>query len=1024
MPHLPVLAPISPSSSCHFLAHAPDRREVVLCASAQEADSILSSGDPRLLTSPDVREGPCLQTLGGSLSLFPQVPQTTSARSASLRVFSSTRPTSVWLFAVFRGAGTGDTHAINSAPYLLTVVTKPLGRTDLVGDRAGLQVRGPYTVVEKGGDGGVYGYRQSTGPVTYGFFMGVRLRDYGDFVKKHYVSDFSPLSVTKAWEIQQFGEGDDEVVDPREISVSTIKAHIVRGSPWVTMELPAGHKLLVETLPANLFTGKKNSLEKIVNLAGLPTDGDFACSSLLRSAVLTDSLELHLSDGTLWLLVFDHKIELTCESASSRDRLMSLKRLGEPLVVRLALASVCGHPHVWGEGGPDALVGVDKTCPHQDTTRRSAYRWKLMSLVNKVPERRLDKVADYINARGSGVLALERVFSRFPLKRQLELMQHDERWGGFELQSVAWNPEDIIPALRNETTPISAVVIPEGFFRQVSEGPEIRKGPTPLGPWQLRGVDEGASLHFSFVKWGEGTGVTGDLFYWLAIHFLTVKGGTLVLVGGMNGEGKTKQLLQDLFNINLEPAGFFSYDESDRVPHQTHQIYDTPPYEGDEGIDEELLPENMPKLLHRPRALIENPDDGTETEGPSSNKVEAVWTPWHGWPFAPYCRPGQAKESCDGATNAFFYRGEGAIAWIGMDWSKDVLLPDEDWTILLARSLRHSLCMGDNRNETDCSPLQKVLLVQPDAFTAQVCTRGPVCECSSHVQQVTKQLYHFIQDACVCMADCQQAFVKEMERTVLDDEGRADPERLRRYLRGTRVEETKNVGAPFEEVIDEQSEIARDGLLRQALFYPVHGTVDVKASGVDEPASVQHARLTYKFLSLPMPRYESHSLYPPLLPVLRKTKKTTELKPLWDPHRLVVYMHDLHEKMEYKDPTEGPQRSIITNEGALTSCLVTNRGTPAYLLINLVETDLRGILRRNETGSYENILEKLHPQWQDILKWAVRQDLSGATKLDIVELEKSADDMQDWVRLMHRYASLAQIADIVGVRLERERVSS
>ncbi|KFG46845.1 hypothetical protein TGP89_254360 [Toxoplasma gondii p89] len=170
---------------------------------------------------------------------------------------------------------------------------------------------------------------------------------------------------------------------------------------------------------------------------------------------------------------------------------------------------------------------------------------KFMSLVNKVPGRRLDEVANFINRR-----------------RQLELLRENERWGGFELQTVAWTPDALIPALRNMTVPINAVVIPEGFFR------------------------------------GDGTGITGDLYYWLAVHFLSVQGGTIVLVGGMNGEGKTRELLRDLFNIHLEPAGFFSYDDAESVPHQTHDIYDTPPYEEDEGIDESLLPGKLCHLLH------------------------------------------------------------------------------------------------------------------------------------------------------------------------------------------------------------------------------------------------------------------------------------------------------------------------------------------------------------------------------------------------------------------------------------------
>nr|CEL65002.1 TPA: endo-1,3(4)-beta-glucanase [Neospora caninum Liverpool] len=812
-------------------------------------------------------------------------------------------PTNAWWQAFVLPPGTGDSHVINSAPYLLTVVTKPRGRTDLVGDRAGLQARGPYTIVDNSSDGGVYGYRQTNGPIGYGFFFGVRLRDFGDFVKMHYVSNYSPLSVTKAWDIEQFGEGADEVVDPTEISVS-VSSHALDKESHYSLQQTIWlnrHDWPVQMLSfGDGFLRKKNALQKIVNLSGLPTDGSLACSSLLRSAVFTDALELHLSDGTIWLLVLDHQIQMTCESSTKHDRLMSSKRLERPVIVRLALASVCGHSHVWGEGEASAMIGVDKTCPHQDTDRKSSYRWKLMSLVNKVPGRRLDEVADYINRR-----------------RQLELLREDERWGGFELQTVSWKPETMIPALRNMTVPINTVVIPEGFFR------------------------------------GDGTGITGDLYYWLSVHFLSVQGGTIVLVGGMNGEGKTKALLRDLFNIDIEPAGFFSYDDAESVPHQTHDIYDTPPYEEDEGIDEVLLPENMPRELRRPMALKEDPISGSEKEGPSDNKVEAIWTPWHGWPFAPYCRPGERILSLSLAGQwAYFLRLAGVLH-------------------------RQSCGLGWTGATMFCYRMKI----------------GPFCS-----QEVSDTLY-------VWVLQETQAFINEMSTTILDEDSLVDADRLRRFLRGTKVEETLNVGQPSEETIDEEMETARDGLLRHALIYPVEGDFLLRTSPVDEQIHVQHAKLTYKFLSFPLPHYESHSLYPPN--VFFHTQETGGVEPLWDPDRLIVYMHDLHQ--------------VIMGEGAATSCLVTNHGTPAYLLVNLVESDLGELLKRNETGDYENVLERMHPKWQNILRWAVRQDLSGPTKLDIGELEHNADDMQQWVRLMHRYASIALTANTAGVRVERER---
>lgn len=54
-----------------------------------------------------------------------------------------------------------------------------------------LQVRGPMLVVDSTGEGGIHGLRQSSGPVGFGFFIGIRLRDYGAFaelVDAHFTS--------------------------------------------------------------------------------------------------------------------------------------------------------------------------------------------------------------------------------------------------------------------------------------------------------------------------------------------------------------------------------------------------------------------------------------------------------------------------------------------------------------------------------------------------------------------------------------------------------------------------------------------------------------------------------------------------------------------------------------------------------------------------------------------------------------------------------------------------------------------
>ncbi|KAL8430282.1 hypothetical protein ACSSS7_006011 [Eimeria intestinalis] len=628
--------------------------------------------------------------------------------------------TNAWWTPLVVPPGVGDMHVVNSSPYLLSIRTKPRGRTDLVGDAAGLTIRGPILVLDDTPEGGTFGIRQSSGPLGFGFFIGIRLRDYGDEVSRHYVADPSPLSFEKVWEIKRFFEDENEMVDPTRVVTQShgqsrdgygalgpqkMRAFIVRGAPYVTLEVPPGQKLILETLPADTNAAKRNAIERISNYSGHPTEATHTCTSLMGKPMESDVFEVDLTDGTQWIAILDHKVQLTCEIFNGQHRLVTLKVLRSPLILRLGLASLCDHEIVKEKrqdpaAFPYLFYGAASLCP---------------------PDQ----------AQGPGKAMFEKVFTRFALRDQLELISKSPEYGGFELVTLPWRPDLIASSIRDLSNPIDAIVIPDDFTR------------------------------------GSELGITGDLYYWLNVDFLSVRGKSLILTGGVSGEGRIKALLQIIFSIHVEHASTSTEDDGVVIAKMS-QIYDTSPYEKDTGVPPIFRPENMPKQLRWPLANHEDPLDGHVYQAKSTNSIEYMYPQYQGWPFAPYCVRSLSPESCEKIANAFYYWGNGAISWLGMKWENDFLPLSEDWSVLLARSLRHGTCSEANRDGKQCAPLKKVLLIEPAAFTEQ--------------------------------AD----FIRNAADLLLDREGELDEERVRSFLRGTRDLHTGNIGEPVAEVVDEE----------------------------------------------------------------------------------------------------------------------------------------------------------------------------------------------------------------------------
>ncbi|XP_026191448.1 uncharacterized protein LOC113146910 [Cyclospora cayetanensis] len=186
-------------------------------------------------------------------------------------------------------------------------------------------------------------------------------------------------------------------------------------------------------------------------------------------------------------------------------------------------------------------------------------------------------------------------FAIFP-QDQLELISKNPIYGGFELVTMPWKADLIASAIRDLTNPIDAIVIPNDFVR------------------------------------GSDLGVSGDLYYWLTVDFLSVRGKALILTGGISGEGRIKALLNSVFSITAEHSS--TSTEDDAVVSKMHQIYDTTPYEKDQGVPPIFRPENMPKELNWPMAIHEDLQDGRlklRCALPGTHTLPVVGTPLSLW---------------------------------------------------------------------------------------------------------------------------------------------------------------------------------------------------------------------------------------------------------------------------------------------------------------------------------------------------------------------------------------------------------
>eukprot|EP00922_Rhytidocystis_sp_ex-Travisia-forbesii_P057711 GHVS01085420.1.p1 GENE.GHVS01085420.1~~GHVS01085420.1.p1 ORF type:complete len:1054 (-),score=128.71 GHVS01085420.1:638-3799(-) len=851
-----------------------------------------------------------------------------------------------------------------------------------------------------------------------GWFMGVRLKDMGDYVVKHYVHAHTPLSVVKVWEIKQFDEDADGLVDTSKVIYSRILAPVVRGSPYITMLLPVGHVLVLDTLMQNLATGGKNNIQQITNFAGVPTEPVQSCSSLQKGSVRTDALHVGLRDGTKWIVLMNRMVELSCEVGKSSDRLLSIDKLSAPLTVRLAVLDMCDHIDLYTDS---TLPDVPNTCNSKHARNISYYRWRLMSVLNTLPERRMDKLADYMNSLGAGDAMFEKLFTKYPLKEQLLQLQLSTQYGGFEIQEVPWEAAKLLEALRNTTVPADALLVPDQFV--------------------LPSSTDGA------------LGVTAELKEEIKTEFIWKSGKSFVAVGGMVNGGATHELFKQLLDIDTPAVGVMN-PQVDQPAHRRNELDFTPPYFQDVGPPYTSLPEGLPSSLPFPQAY--NAD--LHAFRPSNNTIEMVSNTWYGWPFKTYCKPGMGKDSCAGAVATFYYMGNGGASWLGMDWGRDVLPEDSTWCALLMRHLWAGVCSKDQRTGGICSPLKKIILIE-NPQKAQLAKMFQQYS-ESFLDNVGKVELNKLRNFMRGTFEEHTSNVGNPYVTAANEDEETLADFVLRHALTYPLAGDIELDA-YATAAGSQPEVA--GLRYKfyvmslasdpGLFHSLHPPYDNKTDDFATDQREMEIRLN-----------------------------GDSWAPMWPSDRTMVYINTLQHKLEYRDTTHVPSGARPPSlEDDQTTCLVTSHGNvcgrsfafrsvcnpasplfhggrscgsalspmqegshlrnylsgwgvpvepgwwaymerggvPSQMMINMPSVTWDKTVR-NATGWQIPLNELVPPIWKEKIRWAVKQDMRGPIRLEPVVLHKEADDISEWIRSMHRYAQLAIISDFAELPQERD----
>eukprot|EP00915_Cephaloidophora_sp_WS-2016_P004356 GHVH01005853.1.p1 GENE.GHVH01005853.1~~GHVH01005853.1.p1 ORF type:complete len:1283 (+),score=177.65 GHVH01005853.1:56-3850(+) len=778
-------------------------------------------------------------------------------------------PTGAWWSPWVLYPGTGDANAIMQHPYQLIVIAKKKGVTNLVGDKAGLEILAPLPVLAFAGSQQI-GYEQAS-PEKIGLFVGVRLLDEFDYVHRHFVYDWDSMMVEKRWSIRQVDRFSDYRVNSSVGALERqMSARIVRGHPWITMHIPVGQEMIIATVARQMNLGQNTKIEEISSLSTPPgLQPPQSCNNITGNSKWTDdAIAITLDDGTQWAVLFSSPTTFECEQSADHDRIVT-EKLTAPITVRVGIMELCNH--IWwshSQVSTGYFPEVDShmhLCPDDSTRQRAMLRWNLFSSLKKFGQERLPEISMNIGTELDpglwediieGITVTEQTnkslqtflpyFRKNPLKDELINMMESIYNGAGSLllggsdfvlpvNEVSWSYWDVMNELKSDIFP-DTLIIPSNFVTNDND-------------------------FYTSVN----DGLINELR-----NYVYNQGGNIVFVGGGNG-GYNSKFLETVFNLRLfENPGKTVFDNNTMSKITKAEFVDwgiehVPPYNGQMNVPPELLPDALPKT-------IEPPVMSRHTKVGDSIQTMAILYPK--WPFAQYCSPDPDNRDpedigfCDGSTVVSWYHGLGFIHWIGRQWDENADEAKTDWVKILARTIWAGVCSEHRRVEENvCADLSRVVY-----FTDQ------------------------------SVKEKEEAWAMLYNDGVFDFEGNFDKERLKMFLMSIESLTTWNIDRAIE-YVPSSSITWKDMMLKHALGVPIGTNIELELDEVDGEEhwsdsllydGAHSARLRYQLQCLPFPGAHEHSLSPFYY-------SKSNYTPLWAPERVLLMMTPLHRKLEYKD---------------------------------------------------------------------------------------------------------------------------
>lgn len=87
-----------------------------------------------------------------------------------------------------------------------------------------------------------------------------------------------------------------------------MRATVIRGTAFITMEIPSGVVFILDTLSRTLQD--KNGIVSVSSFTTTLNERSRSCYELAAAPILTDAVEIVLSDKTKWAVVLDQKVSV------------------------------------------------------------------------------------------------------------------------------------------------------------------------------------------------------------------------------------------------------------------------------------------------------------------------------------------------------------------------------------------------------------------------------------------------------------------------------------------------------------------------------------------------------------------------------------------------------------------------------------------------------------------------------------------------------------------------------------------